>query len=340
MKSAHFRSSVIRMPLAVAELFFFLEATPLFCRTQFYTPTDGARTAKESPMLMSQENDNAQNVYLNRTFRIRPPVPGPQSGTFGALLHQNADPDFIVTYEVHYMSDIPPRACGKLYLGPAYWPHPVSLEIKFGSESIALFDGAISPDGTQPEVQTSIDGGDSWKYKVTVQPNDVRFSWAPLNCGREKVRIVRYAEIQITVEREEVEPNTTSALRTEPAQAVNPAATVRIGGWSLRANGQIARGFEYTGTCPVRLQFGWGVISTAPTTITYSFTRSDGGVSSRTSTADIPAAGRSVPVYTDWTLGANIQEFADFSGWEQLNIKSPNSVSQSIPFTIHCTGGA
>ena len=29
------------------------------------------------------------------------------------------------------------------------------------------------------------------------------------------------------------------------------AQTVRIGGESLRANGQVAQGFQYTGSCPV-----------------------------------------------------------------------------------------
>lgn len=33
------------------------------------------------------------------------------------------------------------------------------------------------------------------------------------------------------------------------------AQTIRIGGESLRANGQIAHGFKYTGSCPVDLKF-------------------------------------------------------------------------------------
>ena len=35
-------------------------------------------------------------------------------------------------------------------------------------------------------------------------------------------------------------------------------AGVRIGGSSLRANGQIAEGYQYSGPCPVDLKFGWG----------------------------------------------------------------------------------
>jgi len=113
-------------------------------------------------------------------------------------------------------------------------------------------------------------------------------------------------------------------------------ASVRVGGWSLRANGQVAKGFEYTGSCPVDLKFGWGVIATEPTTVTYSYTRSDGGHSSGTSTANLPAANHSVPIYVDWRLGAKNQKFANFSGWVELNIESPNAVSKKVEFTLHC----
>jgi len=115
---------------------------------------------------------------------------------------------------------------------------------------------------------------------------------------------------------------------------------VRVGGWSLRANGEVAQGFEYTGACPVSLQFGWGVIPTEPTTLTYSYSRSDGGHSKSSLTADLPHANRSTPIYVDWRLGANTLEFANSSGWVQLNIESPNAVAKKVPFTLHCTGGA
>ena len=115
--------------------------------------------------------------------------------------------------------------------------------------------------------------------------------------------------------------------------------TVRVGGSSLRANGEVVKGFEYTGSCPVDLKFGWGVISTEPTTITYSYARNDGGHSGRSLTADLPGANRSVPIYVDWHLGTNNQQFANYSGWVQLNIESPNPVSQKIPFTLHCSAG-
>jgi hypothetical protein len=111
-------------------------------------------------------------------------------------------------------------------------------------------------------------------------------------------------------------------------------ASVRVGGASLRANGQVAQGFQYTGTCPVDLKFGWGLIATEPTTASFSFTRSDGSHPPGGS-VDLPP-GRSKPVYLDWRLGANNAKFANYRGWVQLNVESPNQVSQKISFTLHC----
>ena len=112
--------------------------------------------------------------------------------------------------------------------------------------------------------------------------------------------------------------------------------TVRVGGWALMANGQLARDFQYTGACPVDLKFDWGVISTAPTNATYSFVRNDGGHSSSSKSIELPEADHSVSIFDDWRLGANTPQFANYSGWVQLNIESPNTVSQKINFTIHC----
>jgi len=114
------------------------------------------------------------------------------------------------------------------------------------------------------------------------------------------------------------------------------SATVRVGGASLRANGELAQGYQYTGPCPVNLKFGWGLIATAPTSVTYRFTRSDGGHSVQSYTVQIPQAGRSVPVYDDWQLGANTPQFADFHGWVNLIIEGPNQLENRIPFSIHC----
>jgi len=113
------------------------------------------------------------------------------------------------------------------------------------------------------------------------------------------------------------------------------SAAVRIGGWALTSNGQIVKNFEYTGSCPVPLQFAWGVLATAPTVIKYHFERSD-GAQAPPGQKDLPRANTSEDVITTWDLGANIPRFADFKGWEELVIDSPNSAAQKINFTLHC----
>jgi hypothetical protein len=118
------------------------------------------------------------------------------------------------------------------------------------------------------------------------------------------------------------------------AMAGNAQGAVRIGGFSLSANGQLAQGFQYTGSCPVNLKFDFGVISTEPTAITYSFTRSD-GPSGASRTANL-RANKSLPVFDSWHLGANTPKFSNYRGWVQLNIASPNPVSHKINFTLHC----
>jgi len=70
--------------------------------------------------------------------------------------------------------------------------------------------------------------------------------------------------------------------------------------------------------------------------MTYTFSRSDGGHSSMTQTVDLSQPNRSTPIYDVWHLGANKPQFANYRGWVQINIMSPNPVSQKIPFLIHC----
>jgi hypothetical protein len=113
-------------------------------------------------------------------------------------------------------------------------------------------------------------------------------------------------------------------------------AGVRIGGSSFRANGQMAQNHEYFGPCPVDLKFDWGVIASSPAAVTYTFSRSDGGHSSTPQRIDLTQPNRSVPIYDEWHLGANRAQFANYHGWVEINIMSPNPVSQKIPFTIHC----
>ena len=113
-------------------------------------------------------------------------------------------------------------------------------------------------------------------------------------------------------------------------------ASVRIGGWSFWANGELARDFQYTGACPVNLKFDWGVVSAAPVTATYSFLRNDGGHSSTPKSIALPGGGRSTPILEEWRLGANTPKFQPYKGWVELDIESPERVSKRIPFTIQC----
>jgi len=114
------------------------------------------------------------------------------------------------------------------------------------------------------------------------------------------------------------------------------APKVRVGGWALMANGELAKGFQYSGPCPVDLKFDWGLIGTAPMEVTYSFARQDGGHSASSKSVHLPEANRSVSIFDEWRLGANTPKFASYTGWVQLNVESPNTVSQKINFTIHC----
>ena len=113
------------------------------------------------------------------------------------------------------------------------------------------------------------------------------------------------------------------------------AQNVRVGGYSLRANGEVAQGFHYTGSCPVDLKFGWGLISDGPAEVTYRFVRNDGGHTNSTKRVYLPG-GRSIPVYEDWRLGAHTPQFANFTGWVDLIVESPHHIQQKINFTIHC----
>ena len=112
-------------------------------------------------------------------------------------------------------------------------------------------------------------------------------------------------------------------------------AAVRVGGSAFFANGQPARDHQYTGACPVDLKFDWGLISTAPARVTYTVVRSDGGHASTPRSVALPP-GRSVPVVEHWRLGARSAQFANFSGWMEIVVESPNPVTNRIPFTLHC----
>lgn len=120
------------------------------------------------------------------------------------------------------------------------------------------------------------------------------------------------------------------------ALAAYAAGRVRVGGWSLRANGQVAKNFEYSGGCPVDLKFGWSVLGTERTAVIYTLERNDGGHETSRQTLQLPEANRSGFIYYDWRLGAKGGEFANYHGWVQLNVETPNHVTQKIDFTLHC----
>jgi hypothetical protein len=113
-------------------------------------------------------------------------------------------------------------------------------------------------------------------------------------------------------------------------------ANVSVGGGALTVNGELVKSFKYTGPCPVDLKFDWGLISTAPTTATYSVEHNDGSQSSSSRSVVLPQANQSVSVFDNWHLGANTSQFANYNGWVELNVESPNTASQRINFTVHC----
>lgn len=110
---------------------------------------------------------------------------------------------------------------------------------------------------------------------------------------------------------------------------------MRIGGWSFAVNGQVARNYQYTGSCPADLMFDWGVINSNPAAITYSTSRNDGAHSSPRS-VNHPGGNRSIPIVEHWHLGANNPQFANYHGWMEIHIESPAPATNRIAFTLHC----
>ena len=66
-------------------------------------------------------------------------------------------------------------------------------------------------------------------------------------------------------------------------------------------------------------------------TLTSSATREP-----KISRLSVSRPNQSVPVYDDWRLGANTPQFADYKGWVDLIIESPNPLTKRIGFAIHC----
>jgi hypothetical protein len=125
-----------------------------------------------------------------------------------------------------------------------------------------------------------------------------------------------------------------AVLITRPARA---QTDTRVDGLSFFANGQLARGFEYTGGCPVKLQFHWHVTSPEATSLVYNTTRNDGGHSSSPSTVPVSGPNHGAVILYDWQLGANEPRFANYRGWVQLEVVQPAQATKRTNFTIHCT---
>lgn len=87
---------------------------------------------------------------------------------------------------------------------------------------------------------------------------------------------------------------------------------------------------EYSGPCPLRLEFEGKITSDSPGEVSYRWIRSDGAVSSvRYLYFSEPGAQT---VYSSWSLGK--------SGWfwRAIEILSPNSMlSDKAVFTLDCT---
>lgn len=87
---------------------------------------------------------------------------------------------------------------------------------------------------------------------------------------------------------------------------------------------------SYTGTCPEKFTFAATITANGAGVVTYTWLRSDGAVSSP-QTITFTGAGTQTVVAT-WTLSP-----AAFSGWEQLQIISPNSLlSNQANFALMC----
>ena len=112
-------------------------------------------------------------------------------------------------------------------------------------------------------------------------------------------------------------------------------ADVRVGGWSLTANGQLAKDYVYTGHCPVVMRFSYGLLATDHASVSYSFVRSDGARQPGLQTVHL-RPNQSEPVSYEWRLGAATPEFASFLGWVRMESVPPHRLAHTINFTLHC----
>lgn len=91
---------------------------------------------------------------------------------------------------------------------------------------------------------------------------------------------------------------------------------------------------NYSGDCPAPLKFTGSITVTAPTIVSYVFTRSDGATDTVTKHLKFLAAGTK-KVSTSWTLGG--PTLPSYSGWQGVKVLSPNVMeSAHANFTVAC----
>lgn len=140
--------------------------------------------------------------------------------------------------------------------------------------------------------------------------------------------------VQIKAKTQPVVPPAKSAPSPAPTAG---ASQLKVTGTAIRFNNQKNKDHEYTGPCPVEIKSLWRVAGTAPTSLSYTFRKSDGTTDTIQRTAEIKSAEKPAMVDTSWIVGkANDPQYANFSGYTELIINAPEKISKKVNFTIHC----
>jgi hypothetical protein len=101
----------------------------------------------------------------------------------------------------------------------------------------------------------------------------------------------------------------------------------------------LIEGEEYRGSCPVKLNFDWSIVSSQPTVVTYRFQKSDGSSASAIMKVNLPKGNTPVDVTAMWIVGANTPEFRNYKGWIDLSTLTPNVFGKKIYFVLRCNQG-
>lgn len=102
---------------------------------------------------------------------------------------------------------------------------------------------------------------------------------------------------------------------------------------SISATTTVVGSNEFNGECPKKFDFEAAIDVEEPTTISYTWLRSDGATAPEV-TLEFEEAG-SKTVTTSWTLGENGNSYEDY--WQQLKIITPQEIlSNKAEFDLHC----